>query len=168
MVYITSFVMMNHFCEGTIVSPLSCNDKYGAIKELISRAPVFSEASDKLELEEAVIQREKILSTGLGRGVAIAHGTTSAVGRLIIALGLSREGIEFDAVDKAPVHLLFVIANPPEKQRDYLCALASLASIMRNSSFRRLLLESDGIGQAEKELAVAFRECLEKYQPKQI
>jgi PTS system nitrogen regulatory IIA component len=158
--------MMNCFSGGTIVAPLSCNDKYGAIKELICRAPVFAEAGDKRELEEAVIQREKILSTGLGRGVAIAHGTTSTVGRLIIALGLSKEGIEFGAVDKAPVHLLFVIANPPEKQRDYLCALASVASMMRDPAFRKLLSESDSAQNLEQELAASFRECLEKYQPK--
>ena len=160
--------MMNCFNEGTIVTPLNCNDKYGAIKELICRAPVFSEASDKRELEQAVIQREKLLSTGLGRGVAIAHGTTSTVGRLIIALGLSKEGIEFDAVDKAPVHLLFVIANPPEKKQDYLRALATVATLMRDPAFRKLLAESDCTQLLEKELAAAFQDCLEKYRNKQI
>jgi mannitol/fructose-specific phosphotransferase system IIA component (Ntr-type) len=160
--------MMNCFQGGAVVSSLCCNDKYGAIKELICRAPVFSEASDKRELEEAVIQREKILSTGLGRGVAVAHGTTSTVERLIIALGFSKQGIEFDAVDKAPVHLLFVIANPPEKQRDYLRALASVATMMRNADFRKYLTDNDRDQDLEQELASTFRDCLDKYRSKQI
>ena len=112
--------MLGCFRGGTVVQSLASHDKFDAIRELIHKAPIFAGLGCREELEEAVVQREKILSTGLGRGVAVAHGTTEMISDIIIALGISEAGIDFDSFDKAPVHLLFVITNPPGRQMERL------------------------------------------------
>ena len=156
-------IMLKCFRGGTVVQRISSIDKFDAIRELIRKAPVFSSMTDKQTVEEAVIRREKVLSTGLGRGVAVAHGTTELVEEIVIALGISEAGIEFDAVDQAPVHLLFVIANPPGQQLEYLTALSAVTRLVRNESFRKSLRAKVPAHEIELKICEAFSECLKKY-----
>ena len=156
-------IMTDCFHGGSVVPSLSSRDKYDAIKELIQKAPVFAHVEDKRQVENAVIQREKILSTGLGRGVAVAHGTTAVVNNIVIALGISNDGINFGSVDKTPVHLLFIIANPPQCQVDYLITLAAVTSIVRNESFRNFLCATTPTVEIEEKMHRAFHACLSKY-----
>ena len=142
---------------------LASENKYEAIRELIHRAAVFSQAQDREKIEEAVIDRERVYSTGLGRGVAIAHGATPAVKETLIALGISRRGIDFNSIDRSPVHLLFVIAHPPDKQVEYLAALATVTRLMRDESFRQSIFTSGSGREVEAVICKAFHTCLEKY-----
>lgn len=155
--------MLRCFRGGTVVQNLKSRDKYEAIQELIGRAPVFTDSPAGGEVAEAVIRREKLLSTGLGKGVAVAHGTTPAVSEIIIALGISQRGIDFDSFDHAPVHLLFVIANPPHRQPDYLIALSAVSRLVRDESFRSALQERVPAEEIEQKICEAFSECLKKY-----
>ena len=155
--------MLKCFRGGTVVQSLSSQDKYEAIRELIRKAPIFASMDDKRSVEAAVIRREKVLSTGLGRGVAVAHGTTDVVEDIVIALGISEPGIEFEAIDQAPVHLLFVIANPPGKQLEYLTALSAVTRLVRDEAFRRSLRARIPASAIELKICEAFSECLKKY-----
>jgi PTS system nitrogen regulatory IIA component len=155
--------MLRCFRGGTVVQSLSARDKFDAIRELIHKAPIFSSLSEKQTVEEAVVRREKVLSTGLGRGVAVAHGTTDVVDDIVIALGISEPGIEFEAIDRAPVHLLFVIANPPGKQLEYLTALSAVTRLVRDESFRSSLRAKIPAREIELKICEAFSECLKKY-----
>jgi PTS system nitrogen regulatory IIA component len=148
------------FHSGTVVSDLASTDKESAIRELVRRAPVFRELPDLDRFAEAVIQRERQLSTGFGHGVAVAHGRVSQAGRVLIGLGLSREGIPFDAPDDAPVHLLFVIASPPEMNLDYLQALSCLVRALREREVREALLASAEIPEIERRIREAFTLCV--------
>jgi len=155
--------MLSCFREGTVVRNLSSQDKFDAIRELIHKAPVFSTLDCRDKLEEAVVQREKILSTGLGRGVAVAHGTTDTINEIVIALGISRRGINFDSFDKIPVHLLFVITNPPGRQVEYLLALSTVTRLVRDEEFRRSLQAVVTAGEIESRISQAFNDCLQKH-----
>lgn len=155
--------MLRCFCGGTVVQNLESRDKYDAIHELIGKAPVFTDAPTSRVVAEAVIQREKLLSTGLGKGVAVAHGTTPAVSDIVIALGISEPGIDYDSFDRAPVHLLFVIANPPHRQPDYLVALSAVSRLVRDPAFRRALRDRLPAEEIERKICEAFSECLKKY-----
>jgi PTS system nitrogen regulatory IIA component len=155
--------MLSCFQGGTVVQSLSSQDKFDAIRELIHKAPVFAGLRCQAELEEAVVQREKILSTGLGRGVAVAHGTTETIKDIIIALGISETGIDFDSFDKVPVHLLFVITNPPGRQMEYLVALSTVTRLMRDEAFRESLRSTALPWEIELKICQAFSECLDRY-----
>lgn len=103
-------------------------DKYAAFGEIVRNCSVFDTIKDKDAFLEAVIKREKLQSTGIGHGVAIAHGKVTDLDKTHIALGLSPDGIYFDDIFKEPVKLVFLIASSPSKQNEYVKALAALLS----------------------------------------
>ena len=121
---------------------LEATEKADAIKELTSKTKSLKMLSDPTKFQENVIKREENMSTGLGKGVAIAHGNCSKNEKLIVALGLSHKGIEFNAIDQKPVHILFLVANPPDSQKEYLHILSTIVGMLRHESFRRSLLSS--------------------------
>ncbi|GAB6088445.1 PTS sugar transporter subunit IIA [Spirochaeta dissipatitropha] len=127
------------FDNGSVVWELESEIKLEAIQEVIFHSPVFQQLPgfDPERFFEIVAEREAIQSTGFGHGVAVAHGRTSMVEDSVVALGISRQGIEYQALDNRPVHLLFVVATHPEKQLNYLKVLSSLVTLVRQESFRR-------------------------------
>ena len=155
--------MLSCFGGGTVVADLESREKFGAIRELIHSAPVFDGVQTRNRIAEAVVQRERILSTGLGHGVALAHGTTDAVDQVVIALGISRGGIDYEALDQAPVHLLFVIVNPPGRQVEYLLALAAVSRMVRDEEFRRKLQAGAPAAEIESRICAAFSENVKNY-----
>ena len=148
------------FHTGTVVPDLASADKESAIRELIRRAPVFRELADIDRFADAVLQRERQLTTGFGHGVAVAHGRVAEARRVLIALGVSRQGIPFDSADGSPVHLLFVIASRPEMNFDYLHALSCLVRALRVSEVREALLASVETPEVERRIREAFGVCL--------
>ena len=97
---------------------ISGSDKYRAIDEIISSCPVFDELPDKARFTEAVHRRERIQSTGIGHGVAIAHGKVPGIDHPVVALGYSEDGIIFDTKYPEPVRLVFVIASSPSHESE--------------------------------------------------
>jgi PTS system nitrogen regulatory IIA component len=151
------------FQSGAVVPDLIATDKESAIRELVSRAPVFGELPDLDRFTEAVIHRERLQTTGFGHGVAVAHGRVSQAGRVLIGLGLSRQGIPFDAPDGEPVHLLFVIASPPEMNLDYLQALSCLVRALREREVRQTLLACVETHEIEHCIREAFTLCVGRH-----
>lgn len=128
----------NYFSDGCVCT-LTSSEKSRAIHEMIEKLPVFRCVGDTAAFEKDVINRENMQSTGLGRGVAVAHGSCSN-GSVIIGLGVSPGGIEYSAIDKKPVTLLFMIATPPRKEQEYLHVLSALVKLLRKPDFRSSLL----------------------------
>ncbi|RPJ07983.1 MAG: PTS sugar transporter subunit IIA [Spirochaetaceae bacterium] len=131
-----------YFTKGSVVKDLESTEKYCAIRELLSRAPVSSSLSNLEQIEKAVLEREKLFTTGLGRGVAIAHGKTAGMGKLLMLLGISRTGIDFQSLDGKPVHFIFLIANSPDQTDEYIRALSTLARVLRSEEFCSRLLQA--------------------------
>jgi PTS system nitrogen regulatory IIA component len=155
-------IRTEYFQSGTVVGRLESQDKFNAIRELLNKAPVISEFKDICLIEEAAIEREKMCTTGIGRGVAVAHGKTACVDDTIILLGISRKGIDFQSIDGEPVHFLFLIANPPEKTEEYLLALSTLARLMRKKGFAASLRRMSDACQAEHLMCDQFKAILQE------
>jgi PTS system nitrogen regulatory IIA component len=155
-------IRTEYFQTGTVVESLESQDKFNAIRELLKKAPVIAEFKNACLIEEAAIEREKVYTTGIGRGVAIAHGKTPCVEDTIILLGISRKGIDFQSMDGQPVHLLFLIANPPEKTEEYLLALSTLARLMRKEDFTASLCRASSACQAERLMCDQFKALLQE------
>lgn len=149
----------NHFGPGSVVWDLRSSDKYKAIRETIHRSTVFSSIPglNVHSFSEAVVRRELEQSTGFGYGIAIAHGRDPVVNESRVALGVSQTGIEFLSYDGQPVHLLFVVANHPEKHVDYLRILSSLATLARKELFRREILNALCREEAELRMGRALQ-----------
>lgn len=122
------------------ICELENTEKYNALHELISQADSFISLPDANQFENEVISREQKQSTGIGKGIAIAHATTEQVEKIRVALGVSRKGIQFDSIDEQPVHLLFLVANPPNSQLEYLSLLSALVRLLREAAFRQSLI----------------------------
>ncbi len=101
-----------------------------------------------------LIEREKLGSTGIGEGVAIPHGKLHELEHLICCFGRSQKGIEFEAIDGKPVHLIFLLLAPENSAGTHLKALAKISKMLKDPSFRQQLLEaksSDELYQFIKE-----------------
>ena len=122
--------------QQSVVTRLQSTRKTDAIREILHSAFAFRKVRDIEALEQAILSREKVMTTGIGRGVAISHGEAPELPSILVALGISEQGIEFDSVDGKPVHLLFVIANSKSKRGEYLEVLSTLTKLMRSDSVR--------------------------------
>ncbi len=116
-------------------------------QEALSRLVAMSR-SDELILDferfrEEIFQREAIVTTGIGQGVAIPHIKSTSVKRFFITVGIFRQGVNWDSLDGQPVHIAFLIGGP-ENHQQYLQILAKLALIIRNGEKRKAIVEAAG------------------------
>src|SRR5207253_5334180 len=95
----------------------------------------------------AVMGREAILSTGIGHGVAIPHGKSSAVAELRLAAGRTEVPVEYDALDGRPVRLLFLLVGPETAAGPHIKALSRISRILRQDSVRDALSEARDAGE---------------------
>lgn len=91
-----------------------------------------------------LLKREEIASTGIGNGVAVPHAYSSGLDRMILAFFRIPEGLEFDAVDRQPVHLAFILAGPRSSENLHLKLLARIAKLFSHNSFYENILEAPG------------------------
>ncbi len=131
-------------------------EKIAAIKELIWKASVFSCLKNRKKLESAVLERERLMSTAIGHGVAVAHGKTKAVDRTMLAFGISRHGIRFDAPDGKPVHLLFLVANPPKMCNEYLRILSAIARITFDENLQEYIRHTESVNDVIDRVSIAL------------
>lgn len=91
---------------------------------------------------EAVLKREELGSTGIGRGVAVPHTKHPSVSELIGTVAVSENGVDFDSLDGEKVHLLFLLISPPDRPGDHLRALENISRQLRDDTFCRFLKQS--------------------------
>jgi len=94
------------------------------------------------KLTEVLLDRERLSSTGIGDGVAIPHGKLAGLPGLVAAFGVSREGLDFDAIDGKPTHLFFALLAPENSAGVHLKALARISRLFKNPAFRKAIVEA--------------------------
>lgn len=115
-------------------------EKRKAIRELVLNSPhLLAAIPDPGLFLRAVWRRERIGSTGIGHGVGVANGSLRSLTRVAVAVGVSREGIDYDSLDGRPVHLLYVIASGPLVRIEYLKVLQKVLAFARQEEMRSLL-----------------------------
>ncbi len=125
-----------------VVPELDAAGKREALAHLAGVLAGKDLAVQPARLVEALLERERIGSTGVGEGVAIPHAKLRGLRRLLGAFGRSRHGVDFDAVDGQPCHLFFLLVAPEEAASEHLRALSRIAKLMRDPEVRRALLEA--------------------------
>jgi len=133
---------LSKFCEEDLISfDLRGKNKDQIINELVDLASRSKLVKDRDELYNAVVEREKLVTTGVGYGVAFPHAKTKAVKGIIVAFGRSQEGVDFEAMDRKPVNLFFLIAAPEDAIGAHLNVMARLSYIMKNERVREKMLK---------------------------
>ncbi|MCJ7595356.1 MAG: PTS sugar transporter subunit IIA [Desulfobacterales bacterium] len=128
--------------EDNIIPDLKAKDKKGVLEELADAIASHEPSLDKNSLVKVLLERERLGSTGIGDGVAIPHGKFPAVTQPIISFGRSRKGLDFDSMDGEPAFLFFLLVAPENAASIHLKALARIAKILKNSAFRKVLMEA--------------------------
>jgi len=122
--------------------PLAAEDKPGVLRELTEL--LAERAGIKAEpLLSAVLEREQVLSTGIGHGIAIPHAKVATVADLQLVCGSSPKGIDFNALDGAPVRLFFLLIGPESAAGRHVKALSGIARLVRQESVREALMQAD-------------------------
>lgn len=114
-------------------------DKADAIGQMVELLAKSGSLEDKKKFKQAILERERLSTTGIGEGIAIPHGKSSAVKRAALAAMVVPQGVDFASADGAPVHLLFMIAVPEEGAELHLEVLERLAAMLMDEDFRKRL-----------------------------
>ena len=126
----------------TILVDLKAKDKLDVINQLVDSLYNANLLNDKELYKKEVLRREELSSTGIGGGIGIPHGKTSAVKESALALGIFRDGVEFDSLDGEPVNIVFMIAAPESANNEHLETLSKLSILLMNDDFKNSLLNS--------------------------
>ncbi len=121
------------------------------IVELVDSLEVGSAIADRDKVLQAVLEREKIMSTGIGDGIAIPHGKSDAVTELSAALGIHKRGVDFDALDGEPTFVFFLLVSPANVSGPHIKALARISRMLKNDNFKKKLIEA---GSSEEILGI--------------
>ena len=139
-----------------IISEMTATERWPAIVELIdllvSRGKI--KAPDRDSILASLKQREETMSTGIGFGIAIPHCSSDRLDEVVAAFGRSSAGIEFDALDNAPVKFVVLFIVPKNQFQTHLRTLASIAKFLNDRSIR----ESLGLAKSREEILTIFRE----------
>lgn len=124
-----------------IISDLKAGDRWQAIEEMVGHLVEAGkvQVGNREAVIAAVRKREASMSTGIGFGIGIPHASTDLVPELTAAFGRSRAGIQFDALDSQPVHLVTLLLVPQGQFQKHLHTLAGIAKVQRRDDFLRAL-----------------------------
>ena len=123
--------------------PLAATDKQAAIRELVGLLAGNGDLGDADKVLEAVMEREEQRTTGIGNGLAIPHGKSTGVDRVVMAIGKPAKPIDFAAVDDRPVGVIWLLVSPPDKKTPHIHALARISRLMTMDKFRAAVAKSD-------------------------
>jgi len=126
-----------------IISELTGIKKEDVINELIDLFVKDPRVTDLEKVRTAVLDREKIMSTGVGKGFAIPHGKTGAVTEILAAFGKTNRAIDYQSLDSQPVHLVFLLVGKDNLVSTHIKLLSRISRMMNKDEFRKSLLDAN-------------------------
>jgi PTS system nitrogen regulatory IIA component len=134
--------LMDFLIPDAIEPDMKSTTKEDAIKELVALLKKAGSIAEEDSVARIVLEREELGTTGIGEGIAVPHGKSDAVDKLVAAFGRSEKGIDFGSIDNQPVHLLFLLVAPSDSAGPHLMALARISRLLKNKEFRKELMNA--------------------------
>jgi len=141
-----------------IVVDLKSLDKKGVLEELVTPIAHISGVRHQ-DVLRVLLERERLGSTGIGGGIGIPHGKMKGLESMVIGLGISQKGVDFESIDGLPTHIFFLLLTPENSTGLHLKLLARISKILKNDHFKEKLLNTNDrdeilsiIQEEEKEL----------------
>ncbi|GAB4282088.1 MAG: hypothetical protein Kow0029_27460 [Candidatus Rifleibacteriota bacterium] len=128
--------------ENHVFLNFEAENKDQAIEKIISSLQETGAIKEPEALKDAIFEREKLGTTGVGGGIAMPHARSSAIKTLTVAFFRSENGVDFKSIDNKPVHLIFVLLSPVSSGGPYLKLLAKISRLLRSDDFRNSLLDA--------------------------
>lgn len=133
--------------EENIIADLKATDKRELLDEMVTDLAANVAGLNRERLIEALLEREKLGSTGIGHGVAIPHGKIKGLDEISVSFGRSRRGVDFNSTDDQPVYLFFLIVAPENSAAAHLKVLAIISHMLKSQEFRTRLRAAPGAGE---------------------
>jgi fructose-specific phosphotransferase system IIA component len=133
-----------------VIPELKGETKEDIINELIDLFKNDPRVEDIEKVRSSVLDREKVMSTGVGKGFAIPHGKTNAVKEIVGAFGKIKDGIDYEALDGNPVHLVFLLVGKDNLISTHIKLLSRISRLMNKDDFRHRLTEANSADEIVK------------------
>ena len=133
-------MQISQYIDAKLVAFLNAETRDKALDQLVNKLFASGKLEDKEAFFHAILEREKIVSTGIGMGVAIPHAKLPNYDEFFIAIGILQKPVDWNTLDGAPVRLIFMIGGPDDKQTEYLQILSSLTQMVKDEDRRKMLL----------------------------
>ncbi len=133
--------LTNLLSADTVIADLKATDKKSAIREMVDRLHEKNLIKDKEKVEQSLLEREKLGSTGIGGHVAIPHAKCDDINGMMAMFGKSAGGIEFNSLDDKKVHYVFLILAPQSEAGNHLKLLARISRLVKTDGFTSRLKE---------------------------
>ena len=160
-------IITKFITKSCVVPEIESKTKADSIKELTHLLFSKKKLNNVASAIEQIVAREVTESTGIGRGIAVPHARIPGMKTLACAVGRAPAGLEFMAVDREPVHLIFLICYPPAEQTTYLNFVATVSRLLRDKEHLDAMLASESAGEMFDHLA-ELSESFDRSQEKTI
>lgn len=130
------------YLDEQLIFLLDASSKEEVLSTMVSKTIEVKKLPEGEKFYQAILNREEIVSTGIGMGVAIPHAKLQSYDNFFISIGVLKKGIDWNAFDNAPVRLVFLIGGPDDKQTEYLKILSALTVALRDEELRKLLIST--------------------------
>lgn len=130
-----TMTLTEYLAEDRIVTDVQDDDIRGILKQLVAPVADRGPAGTTERVLAALLAREKVLSTGIGHGIAIPHAISSSIAEPQVLLGICPDGADYRSVDGEPVHVFFVLLSPPDRASHHTRLLARIARLGRDPDF---------------------------------
>jgi len=120
----------------------NCKVKEEILEGMVDLCFSAGKVKDLDEFKTAIFEREAIMSTGIGLGVAVPHAKLAGIDDFFITVGILKKAIDWQAIDDKPVSIVFLIGGPDDRQKDYLRILSKLVLFTKNESRRKALMQA--------------------------
>jgi len=130
------------YLDPELIAFLDVTNRDEALLALVDLARSKGKVGDTQEFYNALIDRESIVSTGIGMTVAIPHAKLSSYNDFFIAIGVLRKGVDWNTIDDSSVRLIFMIGGPDDKQTEYLKILSGITSAVKEEDRRKKILRA--------------------------
>ncbi|MEI8366086.1 MAG: PTS sugar transporter subunit IIA [Parachlamydiaceae bacterium] len=148
-------IKISDYLDPHLIAFLDVASRDEAIKALIEIAYNAGKLRDKYAFYEAIIDREKIVSTGIGMGTAIPHAKLASYDNFFIVVGILNKGLDWNAIDGSPVRFIFLIGGPDDKQTEYLQILSGLTQAIKEDKIRKKMLTL----KFPEDMIEVFKQC---------
>jgi len=136
--------LADYLCRTAVCTNMDCQERDESIRMLLESLVEGEQMTAGLvpKVLDAILDRERLGSTAIGRGVAVPHARLPELERILIAFSYSEAGIEFNALDGQPVHEVFLVVAAREGADDYLDVMQHITRLVQNEDFRRFVAQA--------------------------
>ncbi|HEY5563975.1 MAG TPA: PTS sugar transporter subunit IIA [Rhodothermia bacterium] len=127
---------------GSVHVGIVAENKTDLLQQLINSFRGFDGVTDLQAVADSVFEREAMLSTGVGYGIALPHAKTKAVSKTLAVFATTSKAIDYDSFDQQPVRLVFMLIGPPNASRDHIRVLGRISRLLQMEQIREKLLEA--------------------------